>query len=63
MKPPAPNDPLPQDKDRDDLGFNYANVDEMITKGDFTQLPEDIMMCSIALSLTDTMDDNFSFDD
>ena len=41
----------------------YANVDEMIIKGDFTQLPEDIMMCSIALSLTDTMDDNFSFDD
>jgi len=41
----------------------YANVDEMITQGDFTQLPEDIMMCGIALSLTDTMDDNFSFDE
>jgi hypothetical protein len=35
----------------------------MITQGDFTQLPEDIMMCGIALSLTDTMDDNFSFDE
>lgn len=42
----------------------YANVDEAILKGDFTQLPEDLMMCSIALSLTETIDsDGFSFDD
>lgn len=42
----------------------YSNVDEAILKGDFTQLPEDLMMCSIALSLTETIDsDGFSFDD
>ncbi|MCG8374764.1 MAG: hypothetical protein MI700_14570, partial [Balneolales bacterium] len=30
----------------------YANVDENIISGDFTSLPEDLMMCGIALSLT-----------
>lgn len=39
----------------------YANVDESILSGDFTQLPEDMMMCGIALSLTETMDDDFTF--
>ncbi len=39
----------------------YANVDESILNGDFTQLPEDMMMCGIALSLTESMDDDFSF--
>lgn len=32
----------------------YANVDERILTGDFTKLPEDLMMCGVALSLTDT---------
>ena len=42
----------------------YANVNEAILKGDFTKLPEDLMMCGVAMSLTDTADlDNFSFDD
>lgn len=39
----------------------YANVDQTILSGDFTQLPEDLMMCGIALSLTESMDDDFSF--
>ena len=39
----------------------YANVDESILSGDFTRLPEDVMMCGIALSLTESMDDDFSF--
>ncbi|MDZ7807051.1 MAG: hypothetical protein U5K71_08035 [Gracilimonas sp.] len=39
----------------------YANVDHSILNGDFTQLPEDLMMCGIALSLTESMDDDFSF--
>lgn len=38
----------------------YANVDESIMSGDFTALPEDLMMCGIALSLTESMDDDFS---
>jgi hypothetical protein len=42
----------------------YANVDEEILKSDFTQLPEDIMMCSVALSLTENIDlGGFSFDE
>ena len=41
----------------------YANVNEAIKSGDFTQLPEDLMMCGIALSLTESMDDDFSFED
>lgn len=39
----------------------YANVDESLISGDFTKLPEDLMMCGIALSLTESMDDDFSF--
>jgi len=40
----------------------YANVDERILKGDFTTLPEDLMMCGVALSLTDTDGmDGFNF--
>lgn len=39
----------------------YANVDEAIIGGDFTALPEDLMMCGIALSLTESMDDDFTF--
>lgn len=39
----------------------YANVDDAIISGDFTELPEDLMMCGIALSLTESMDDGFSF--
>ena len=42
----------------------YANVGETILNSDFTQLPEDLMMCAIALSLTESVDlDNFSFDE
>lgn len=42
----------------------YANVSEAILNSDFTQLPEDLMMCAIALSLTESIDlDDFSFDD
>lgn len=42
----------------------YANVDDAVLTGDFTKLPEDIMMCGVALSLTDTLDlDDFTFDD
>jgi len=42
----------------------YSNVSESILNSDFTQLPEDLMMCAIALSLTESVDlDNFSFDD
>lgn len=42
----------------------YANVGEQILNSDFTQLPEDLMMCAIALSLTESFDlDNFTFDD
>ncbi|TVQ01223.1 MAG: hypothetical protein EA359_14225 [Balneolaceae bacterium] len=42
----------------------YANVNDSVLTGDFTKLPEDVMMCGVALSLTDTLDsDDFSFDD
>ncbi|SHE48639.1 hypothetical protein SAMN05443144_101402 [Fodinibius roseus] len=42
----------------------YANVEETILNSDFTQLPEDLMMCAIALSLTESIDpDTFSFDE
>lgn len=42
----------------------YANVDDAVLKGDFTKLPEDMMMCGVALSLTESADlDDFSFDD
>lgn len=39
----------------------YANVDSTLINSDFTKLPEDLMMCGIALSLTESMDDDFSF--
>lgn len=42
----------------------YANVDDKLLHGDFTKLPEDLMMCSVALSLTDSPDlSDFSFED
>ncbi|MGM0545148.1 MAG: hypothetical protein ACQEST_00370 [Bacteroidota bacterium] len=42
----------------------YANVGEAILNSDFTQLPEDLMMSAIALSLTESVDlDDFSFDE
>ncbi|TVR16711.1 MAG: hypothetical protein EA391_07215 [Balneolaceae bacterium] len=42
----------------------YANVHESVLSGDFTQLPDDVMMCGVALSLTESLDtDDFSFDD
>lgn len=42
----------------------YANVGEAVLNSDFTQLPEDLMMCAVALSLTESVDfDDFSFDE
>jgi hypothetical protein len=42
----------------------YANVSEIVLNSDFTQLPEDLMMCAIALSLTESVDlDDFLFDE
>ena len=42
----------------------YANVDEKLLSGDFTKLPTEVMMSSVALSLTDTIDfEGFSFDE
>ncbi|MEX0638939.1 MAG: hypothetical protein WDZ29_04410 [Balneolaceae bacterium] len=42
----------------------YANVSEAIIKGDFTRLPEDLMMCGIALSLTESPDfGDFTYED
>lgn len=42
----------------------YANVNESLLKGDFTELPPEVMMCSVALSLTESVDfENFHFDD
>jgi hypothetical protein len=42
----------------------YANVDDQVLNSDFTQLPEDIMMCSVALSLTENTDlGDFSFNE
>lgn len=42
----------------------YANVNESLLNGDFTKLPTEVMMCSVALSLTDSIDfEGFSFDD
>lgn len=42
----------------------YSNVSEAILNSDFTQLPEDLMMCAIALSLTESVDlDDFTFED
>lgn len=42
----------------------YANVKDAVLAGDFTQLPEDLMMCGVALSLTESEGlDDFTFDD
>lgn len=42
----------------------YANVDESLMKGDFTKLPPELMMCSVALSLTESIDtEGFTFDE
>lgn len=42
----------------------YANVSDEILTGDFTKLPEDLMMCGVALSLTETEGfDDFTFDE
>ncbi|MDI6400758.1 hypothetical protein QLX67_02035 [Balneolaceae bacterium ANBcel3] len=42
----------------------YSNVDEALLKGDFTKLPPEVMMCSVALSLTESVDfEGFNFDD
>lgn len=42
----------------------YSNVSEAVLNSDFTQLPEDLMMSAIALSLTESIDlDDFSFND
>lgn len=41
----------------------YANVNEAILNSDFSQLPEDLMMCAVALSLTESVEPgNFSFE-
>lgn len=41
----------------------YANVREQLLKSDFTKLPPEVMMCSVALSLTDSIDlEGFSFE-
>lgn len=41
----------------------YANVNEELLKSDFTKLPPEVMMCSVALSLTDSLDmEGFSFE-
>lgn len=42
----------------------YANVSEDLLTGDFTRQPQEVMMSSIALSLTDSIDsEGFSFGD
>jgi len=42
----------------------YSNVSDSVLEGDFTQLPEDLMMCGVALSLTDSDGlDDFTFDE
>jgi hypothetical protein len=42
----------------------YSNVNDSVLSGDFTKLPQDVMMCGVALSLTESGDlDDFSFDD
>lgn len=42
----------------------YANVKESLIQGDFTELPHEVMMCSVALSLTESIDSKgFNFDD
>lgn len=42
----------------------YSNVSDSLLQGDFTKLPPEIMMCSVALSLTESLDfEGFTFDD
>lgn len=42
----------------------YANVEDSILRGDFTKLAPELMMSSVALSLTDTIDfEGFTFDE
>ncbi|REL37911.1 hypothetical protein DYD21_07195 [Rhodohalobacter sp. SW132] len=42
----------------------YANVGDEILTGDFTKLPEDLMMCGVALSLTETEGfDDFTYEE
>ena len=42
----------------------YSNVNEDLLTGDFTQLPPEVMMSSVALSLTENIDfEGFSFDE
>ncbi|MEX0780567.1 MAG: hypothetical protein WD491_11065 [Balneolales bacterium] len=42
----------------------YANVSESLLKGDFTKLPPEVMMGSVALSLTENIDiEGFDFDE
>jgi len=42
----------------------YANVGDEVLSGDFTKLPEDLMMCGVALSLTETEGfDDFTFEE
>ncbi len=42
----------------------YANVEDSILRGDFTKIAPELMMSSVALSLTDTIDfEGFTFDD
>ena len=36
----------------------YANVDDRLLKADFTQLPSEIMMSSVALSMSETLFDD-----
>lgn len=41
----------------------YSNVNEHLLSGDFTQLPPEVMMSSVALSLTENVDfEGFSFE-
>lgn len=42
----------------------YSNVDEALLQGDFTKLPTEVMMSSVALSLTENIDfEGFSFEE
>ncbi|MFW6348126.1 MAG: hypothetical protein ACOC2C_05910 [Cyclonatronaceae bacterium] len=42
----------------------YANVEDALLNSDFTTLPPEIMMSTVALSLTESVDfEGFSFDD
>ena len=38
----------------------YANVDERLLSADFTQLPPELIMSSVALSMTESLFDNIS---